>query len=64
MVLSQVGLAPGDLIVEVNGTPVADLGFGGAVDAIRGAEGTYVVLLLRRGGAALEVSVPRRLVSG
>jgi C-terminal processing protease CtpA/Prc len=37
---------------------------GGAVDAIRGPEGTFVLLTLRRGEATLEVRVPRRLVRG
>jgi hypothetical protein len=61
---AEAGLAEGDLIVAVNGEPVADLGFGGSVDAIRGPEGTFVVLSIRRGDAALDVRVPRRLVRG
>jgi hypothetical protein len=60
----EAGLAPGDLILAVDGRPVAELGMGGAVDAIRGPEGTFVVLTIRRGDATSEVRVPRRLVRG
>lgn len=38
----RAGLKPGDVIVKVNGDPVTDLV--GAVDQIRGKEGTYVTL--------------------
>jgi hypothetical protein len=34
------------------------------VDAIRGPEGTRVVLTIRRGDATFDVHVPRRLVRG
>ena len=61
---AEAGLAPGDVIVEVNGRPVAEIGFGGSVDTIRGPEGTTVLLEVRRGDATLEVEVPRRLVRG
>ena len=61
---AEAGLAPGDLIVEVNGRPVAEIGFGGSVDTIRGPEGTTVLLQVRRGDATLELRVPRRLVRG
>jgi hypothetical protein len=61
---AEKGIAPGDLILAVNGRPVSELGMGGAVDLIRGPEGTFVVLQLRRGDATLEVRVPRRPVQG
>ncbi len=61
---SEAGLAPGDLILRVDGRPVEELGFGGAVDAIRGPEGTSVVLTVRRGDATFDVRVPRRLFRG
>jgi hypothetical protein len=61
---AEAGLAPGDLIVRVDGRSVEELGFGGAVDAIRGPEGTTVLLTLRRGRTSLEVRVPRRIVRG
>jgi hypothetical protein len=34
------------------------------VDSIRGAEGTFVLLGIRRGDSTFEVRVPRRLVRG
>jgi hypothetical protein len=60
----EAGLARGDLILRVDGTPVSELGFGGAVDAIRGPEGTSVLLAIRRGDSEFDVRVPRRLVRG
>jgi hypothetical protein len=60
----EVGLARGDLIVKVDGVAVVDLGFQGAVDAIRGPEGTTVVLTVRRAEETFELRVPRRIVRG
>lgn len=54
------GLRPGDHLLEIDEHPVADLGLGGAVDALRGPEGTTVFLLVRRGVLELEVEVPRQ----
>jgi membrane-associated protease RseP (regulator of RpoE activity) len=63
---AEAGLVPGDEILRVDGRPVAELGFGAAIQAIRGPEGTQVLLLVRRsaGGQVSEVpvSVPRRLI--
>ncbi|MBI5543819.1 MAG: sigma-70 family RNA polymerase sigma factor [Deltaproteobacteria bacterium] len=58
----EQGLAPGDLLVSVDGTPVSALGFDRALQKIRGAEGTTVRLVLRKAGAAepVALSVPRR----
>ncbi len=61
---AEAGLAQGDQILRVDGTPVAELGFGGAVDAIRGPEGTSVLLAIRRGKETFDVRVPRRIVRG
>lgn len=61
---AEAGLARGDLILEVDGRPVPELGMTGAIDAIRGPEGTTVVLQLRRGDRTFEARVPRRLVRG
>jgi C-terminal processing protease CtpA/Prc len=41
-----------------------ELGFQGAVDAIRGPEGTSVLLTVRRGETTFDVRAPRRLVRG
>jgi hypothetical protein len=54
------GLVPGDQLLEIDGHAVADLGLGGAVAAMRGAEGTTVFLQVRRGNRTLDVEVPRR----
>jgi hypothetical protein len=61
---AEAGLARGDVILSVDGRPVTELGFSGAVDAIRGPEGTGVVLTVRRGDQTFDVRVPRRLVRG
>jgi hypothetical protein len=61
---ADAGLAPGDVILEVGGRPVAELGFGGSIDVIRGPEGTWVALQFERAGATFEVQVARRLVRG
>jgi C-terminal processing protease CtpA/Prc len=54
------GLAPGDEVLEVDGQSVAELGLGGAVEELRGAEGTSAFLVVRRGNTTLDVEVPRR----
>ncbi len=61
---AEAGIAPGDLILQVNGRPVTELGFGGCVDLIRGPEGTFVQLQVRHGEATADLRVPRRLVRG
>jgi hypothetical protein len=61
---AEAGLARGDLILAVEGRSVDDLGFSGAIDAIRGPEGTVVRLTVQRDGAAREVVAPRRIVRG
>jgi membrane-associated protease RseP (regulator of RpoE activity) len=60
---AEAGLQRGDRIVSVDGQPVAQLGFAGSIEAIRGPEGSTVVLGVRRGEAGeRSVTVPRRLV--
>jgi hypothetical protein len=58
------GLRMGDRILAVDGRPVSELGMVGAVDAIRGPEGTTVRLTVRRDGVTREVDVARRLIRG
>jgi hypothetical protein len=61
---AEAGLTVGDVVLQVDGEPVTELGFGGAVEAIRGPEGTFVVLRVRRGESTFEARVARRLVRG
>jgi hypothetical protein len=61
---AEVGMARGDLILAVDGRAVAELGLTTAVEAIRGPEGTRVLLRLQRGERTVELVVPRRLVRG
>jgi len=62
---AEAGIAPGDVIEAVDGKPVSDLGFAGAIQAIRGPEDSRVLLTVRRGeGPPAEVLVWRRLVRG
>jgi len=61
---AQAGLRGGDRIQAVDGRPVSELGMAGAIDAIRGPEGTTVRLTVTRDGAAREIDVPRRLIRG
>lgn len=60
------GLVSGDAIVAIDGNPVKTLGFEGAVEKIRGAEGTTVVLSVKKasGGEPVTVAVVRRRVQG
>jgi len=56
---AEAGLTPGDAIVRIDGRPVVELGFANAVQQIRGAEGSRLVLGVRRGSAAeVEGSAP------
>jgi hypothetical protein len=62
---AEAGLAPGDMILSVEGRPLSELGMGDAVELIRGPEDTRVRLVVRRGeNPAAEVWVWRRLVRG
>jgi hypothetical protein len=57
------GLAPGDVILAVDGTPVASLGFDESIQHIRGPEGSTVVLKVRKAnGAVVDVATLRRLI--
>ena len=62
---AEVGLAPGDAIRWVDGVPVTELGYTGAIERIRGPEGTSVRLSVHRAsGEDAEITVPRRAVRG
>ena len=59
---ADAGLGPGDAILAIDGARVTDLGFEGAIGAIRGPEGTIVTLRIRRAGREVDVVVTRKLV--
>jgi C-terminal processing protease CtpA/Prc len=59
---AEVGLQRGDALITIDGEKTSVLGFLGGVEKIRGAENSSVHLVVRRGGAAVEVDVPRRRI--
>ena len=59
----EVGMLPGDVLVAVGGEDFAAIGYQNAIDRIRGAAGTTVSLTVRRDGARLTFTVPRREVT-
>jgi protocatechuate 3,4-dioxygenase beta subunit len=63
---AEVGLAPGDAVVTIDGLPVVELGFTESIERIRGQEGTAVRLGVIRSatGAQEEITVIRRRVLG
>jgi len=61
---AEAGLRRGDVVISVDGRSVVDLGFADAINAIRGPEGTAVVLGVRREGEGLEIRAVRRMVRG
>jgi protocatechuate 3,4-dioxygenase beta subunit len=61
---AEVGLQSGDAILVIDGVAVAELGFMGAVQRIRGPEGTTVELVVRRkDGTTGTIAVPRRALN-
>lgn len=48
---AEAGLRVDDVILAVDGVPITELGFGGAIERIRGPEGSTLVLRIRRAGA-------------
>lgn len=62
---AEAGLGPGDAILAVDGIPVVKLGFNGAIQRIRGPEGTTVLLTVRKdGGEEIQLEVFRRKIRG
>jgi hypothetical protein len=61
---SRAGLQLGDVVVEVDGRRVTELGMQATIEAIRGPEGTSVMLTYRRGDRTEVVRVTRSLVRG
>ncbi len=59
---AEVGLAPGMRILAIDGTSVAELGFAGCIERIRGLEGTTVLLTVENEHGTRNLSVPRRKI--
>jgi hypothetical protein len=59
---ARAGLLPGDVLLEVDGRSTAGLGLPQVVEALRGPEGTRVVLRTRRGEAVDQFVVERRII--
>lgn len=58
----EAGLQAGDVIVEVEGQKVADIGMDGMSDLIRGEENTQVEITILRAGERITFSVTRRTI--
>jgi hypothetical protein len=62
---AQAGLVPGDIILAVDGTPVEQLGFPGAVQMLRGPEDSTVTVTVRHAdGSSTVIVVPRKRLTG
>lgn len=58
----EAGILPEDVIIQVEGQPVSELGMNGAKQLIRGEEGTQVSLVILRGEEKKEISVTRKTI--
>jgi C-terminal processing protease CtpA/Prc len=63
---AQAGLVVGDEILSIDGRSVVELGFNGAVQHIRGLEGTCVPLMIRRAAdlSVVTITACRQRVRG
>jgi len=59
---ARAGLAPGDVLVEVNGLPIHGRTPDEVLEALRGQPGTSVGVTVRRGSAARRVILTREVV--
>lgn len=59
---AAAGLQVGDVILEVDGQSVSQLGVAEVVAALRGPAGTWVHLVVRRGSSVLSVALQRSVV--
>jgi C-terminal processing protease CtpA/Prc len=58
------GLVPGDAIIAIDGQKISEFSFGAAIQRIRGAENTAVVLRIRRAdGTEVAVNVVRQAIT-
>ena len=59
----KVGILPGDILIEVNGEDIVELGYYKAIDMVRGEIGTSVNLTVERDGERLSFDVIRDKVT-
>lgn len=59
---NEAGLLPGDVIIEVGGERVSELGYYTAIDNIKGESGTQIELTILRGETEITKTVERRQV--
>lgn len=58
----KAGIAPGDVLIQVEGQDIAQLGMDAASEMIRGEEGTDVSITVLRDGQELTFSVTRQTI--
>ena len=58
----KAGLLAGDAIVKIDGELVTVIGYSDAIQRIRGPEGTFLVLGIRRGEKIFDVKTERRRI--
>ena len=59
---AAAGIEPGDVLVQAAGQDCAELGLNGTRDLVKGEEGTFVELTIRRDGSEQTYSVERRYI--
>lgn len=62
---AKAGIQPGDLITHIDAKPVMELTLSEAVDKMRGAPGTKIILTIRRGGLSgqpFDVTLTRAVI--
>ena len=58
----EAGLRPGDLITQIDDTPVMGMDLGNAIEMLRGPVDTEVVLQIQRGAEELDIAITRALI--
>ena len=58
----EAGLRPGDLITQIDDTPVMGMDLGNAIEMLRGPVDTEVVLQIQRGAEELDITITRALI--
>ena len=56
----DAGLREGDILIEVEGEDIAEIGYNEAVSKVRGEEGSFVNIKVRRDGAVIAFTIRRQ----